>query len=59
MTTQFDNVYHDTGKVLGRIRFSAAGLGWKPMEGGDTVTIPAEQMNAFTWLRYVLSKIHA
>ena len=52
-TTQFENIYHGSGKVLGRIRFSAAGLGWKPMEDGATVTIPAEQMVSFAWLRYV------
>ena len=50
-TTQFDNVYHGSGKLLGMIRFSDAGLGWKPLDEGATVTIPAEQMTAFAWLR--------
>ena len=39
-TTQFDNVYHGSGKLLGMIRFSDAGLGWKPLDEGATVTIP-------------------
>ena len=50
-TTQFDNVYHGNGKALGMIRFSQAGLGWKPLDEGSTVTIPADQMTAFAWLR--------
>ena len=50
-TTQFDNVYHGNGKSLGMIRFSQAGLGWKPLDEGSTVTIPADQMTAFAWLR--------
>lgn len=52
-TTQFEHIYHGGGKVLGRIRFSSVGLGWKPMDEGATVTIPADQMVAFQWLRYV------
>lgn len=56
-TTQFENIYHGSGKVLGRIRFSNAGLGWKPLEEGATVTIPAEQMVSFAWLRYVCDRI--
>lgn len=51
MTTQFDNIFHGASKVPGRIRFSDAGLGWKPNGEGATVTIPAEQMRAFAWLR--------
>ncbi|WFD32966.1 FACT complex subunit [Malassezia sp. CBS 17886] len=51
MTTQFDNIYHGLGKVLGRIRFSAAGLGWKPSEDGVTVTIPSDKMASFQWVR--------
>ncbi|PKI82618.1 Pob3p [Malassezia vespertilionis] len=51
MTTQFDNIYHGAGKVLGKIRFSGAGLGWKPLEEGATVTIPAQQATSFTWVR--------
>lgn len=51
MTTQFENIYHGAGKVLGRIRFSSAGLGWKPLEEGTTVTIAADQINAFSWCR--------
>lgn len=43
--------------MLGRIRFSNAGLGWKPLEEGATVTIPAEQMVSFAWLRYVCDRI--
>lgn len=53
-TTQFDNIFHGSGKVLGRIRFSGAGLGWKPLDEGATVTIPADQMTAFSWTRYVM-----
>ncbi|WFD45251.1 FACT complex subunit [Malassezia psittaci] len=51
MTTQFDNVYHGSGKALGKIRFSSAGLGWKPLGEGSTVTIPADQVAGFTWSR--------
>lgn len=50
-TTQFDNVYHGSGKQLGRVRFSSAGLGWKPIDEGATVTIAAERMIGFAWLR--------
>lgn len=53
MTTQFENVYHGTGKALGKIRFSSAGLGWKPHDEGATVTIPADQIVSFAWCRYV------
>ncbi|WFD04084.1 FACT complex subunit [Malassezia obtusa] len=51
MTTQFDNVYHGAGKALGKIRFSNAGLGWKPLDEGATVTIPADQIVGFAWCR--------
>ncbi|WFD35503.1 FACT complex subunit [Malassezia cuniculi] len=51
MTTQFDNIFHGAGKVPGRIRFSEAGLGWKPNGEGATVTVPSEQMRSFAWLR--------
>ncbi|WFD00967.1 FACT complex subunit [Malassezia yamatoensis] len=51
MTTQFDNVYHGLGKALGKIRFSNAGLGWKPLSEGSTVTIPADQVAGFIWSR--------
>lgn len=53
MTTQFDNVYHGAGTSLGKIRFSNAGLGWKPLDEGSTVTIPADQIVGFSWCRYV------
>lgn len=53
MTTQFENVYHGAGKSLGKIRFSSAGLGWKPHDEGATVTIPADQIVNFAWCRYV------
>jgi len=51
MTTQFDNIFHGLGRTPGRIRFSDAGLGWKPSGEGVTVTVPADQMTAFAWLR--------
>ncbi|WFC96492.1 FACT complex subunit [Malassezia brasiliensis] len=51
MTTQFENVYHGAGKTLGKIRFSSAGLGWKPHDEGATVTIPADQIVNFAWCR--------
>ncbi|EPQ26801.1 uncharacterized protein PFL1_05779 [Pseudozyma flocculosa PF-1] len=52
-TTQWDNIFHGLDTTAGKLRMSSGGLGWKPI-GGDasaTITIPADHMHAFHWVR--------
>ncbi|PWN47672.1 putative POB3-protein that binds to DNA polymerase I, partial [Violaceomyces palustris] len=52
MTTQWDNVFHGLDQTPGKLRMSQGGLGWKPStEGGATITIAADQMQSFAWIR--------
>lgn len=51
-TAQWDNIYHGLDSTPGKLRMSQGGLGWKPATGeGSTITIPADQMVAFQWVR--------
>jgi hypothetical protein len=38
------------------IRLAAAGLGWKSVEGDETVTVPADSIKYIQWIR--LAKHH-
>ncbi len=51
-TTQWENIYHGLDSTPGKLRMSQGGLGWKPSVGeGSTITIPADQMASFQWVR--------
>ncbi|PWY99997.1 putative POB3-protein that binds to DNA polymerase I [Testicularia cyperi] len=51
-TTQWDNIFHGLDATPGKLRMSQGGLGWKPSVGeGTTITIPADQMASFQWVR--------
>lgn len=51
-TTQWENIYHGLDTTPGKLRMSQGGLGWKPSVGeGSTITIPADQMASFQWIR--------
>ncbi|SOV01675.1 FACT complex subunit POB3 [Ustilago sp. UG-2017a] len=51
-TTQWENIFHGLDTTPGKLRMSQGGLGWKPSVGeGGTITIPADQMASFQWIR--------
>ncbi|CAO1613041.1 unnamed protein product [Parajaminaea phylloscopi] len=53
---QYDNVYHNLGPSVGKLRFTQGGLGWKPAatEGASasgTHTLEADRFKGFQWVR--------
>lgn len=47
----FDHIYLDLSKESGKCRFSEAGLGWKPVGGGDAVTLESSNIAGAHWSR--------
>lgn len=50
MYESFDNISLDLSKE-GKIRFAEHGLGWKPSDGGEAVTLDVSNMGGANWSR--------
>lgn len=51
---QYDNIYHNLGPSVGKLRFTQGGLGWKPTGGeGSTHTLEADRFAKFQWIKCV------
>ncbi|KAK1750719.1 FACT complex subunit ctc-1 [Echria macrotheca] len=47
----FDTIYLDLSKEPGKCRFAENGLGWKPIGGGEAVTIDQSNIGGAQWSR--------
>ena len=49
MTTQFEDVWHNNSP--GKLRIATSGIGWKPLESGDLVTVSVNDIAFAQWTR--------